>query len=94
VLSSSRSQALADTLDWLEHESRSGPVEIRIQTFAGSTLAGVLTQVTRRQVQVSGEGDPSRTVAAGDIAKIWVAESLAGSAGSSRWTVWFDYGSP
>ncbi len=94
MLSSSRFQALADTLDWLEERCRAGPVEIRCRTHDGRTLKGVLTEVTRRHVAIAEQRDaPATILAAGEIAKIWVPQAGRRTSGLRRWEVWFDYGS-
>jgi hypothetical protein len=94
VLSSSRSQALADTLDWLEERCRSGPLRVRIRTHEGATLEGLLSSVTRRQLQVSVDGGaPPITLAAAEIAKVWVPAREPRAFWRRRWRVWFDYGS-
>jgi len=93
VLSSSRSQALADTLDWLEERCREGPVEIRCRTHDGRTVKGQLTEVTRRQIGVAERRDaPPTILVAAEIAKIWVPQAGRRTSGLRRWEVWFDYG--
>ena len=94
MLSSSRSQALADTLDWLEERSRSGPPQVRIRTHDGATVEGLLSSVTRRQVKVSVDGGAAPiTLPVAEIAKIWVPAREPGAFLQRRWEVWFDYGS-
>ena len=96
MLSTSRSQALADTLDWLEERCRSGSVYVRVGAHDGTTLEGVLHSVTRRQVQVALPGEtPPVSLNTSDIAKLWI-QTLAPEGAQPmrwiRWELWFDYG--
>jgi len=92
LISTSRSKALADTLDWLEAQCRLGTVRARIQLHGGATHQGVLSSVTRRDVRLST--DPHETelaLSAADIAKVWVSERRLFGLLRPRWVLWFEY---
>jgi hypothetical protein len=92
--STSRSKALADTLDWLEERRCAGPLRVRIQVHDGTIIEGSLEAATRREVRVSRSQEaPAVTLGVAEIALILVAKRRPLAPWSFRWETWFDYGS-
>lgn len=92
MISTSRSKALADTLDWLDERCRSGTVRARVQVHSGAMHEGTLLSVSRRELRVMPNDARSPvTLTAADIARIWVAEGRLSGLRRPDWALWFDY---